>query len=89
MEQKVGEEPVPFDQDACGQREPDGRNHRRSGKKFFHRWQFREGSFGNQRGETVIFESLSVSLPLLNSAMAATGHVAALTTEFSASFRSS
>ncbi len=27
MEQQVREEPVPFDQDARGQREPNGRNH--------------------------------------------------------------
>ena len=89
MEQQVGEESVPLDQDACSQREPNGGNHRCSGEEFFHRWAVREMSLGNQRGETVIFESLSVNLPLLNSPMAATGHVAALTTEFKACFMSS
>ena len=44
-----------------------------------------KGGLCNQRGETVMFESLSVSLPLLNSLMAATGHVAALMTDLIAS----
>ena len=37
MEQQVGEEAVPLDQDPCREREPDGGDDRCSGKKFLHR----------------------------------------------------
>ena len=37
MEEKVGEESVPLNQDACSQGEPDGSDHRCSGEDFFQR----------------------------------------------------
>ena len=36
MEEKVREETVEFDQDAGGDAEPDGREHRSRGQEFFH-----------------------------------------------------
>jgi hypothetical protein len=36
MEEQVGEETVEFDQDAGGDSEPKGREHRSGGQEFFH-----------------------------------------------------
>ena len=36
VEEQVGEETVPLDQDPCGQGEPDGGNHWSGGEEFLH-----------------------------------------------------
>ena len=88
MEEKIGVEAIEFDHDACRDGEPDCGEHWSGGEELFHGEPLEVGSAswqaGDQRGETVILLSDSVSLPLANSLKAAIGQLAAAMVLFSA-----